>query len=190
MRRTKATTKGCLRSPRSITTATAWTSSIHTLLPSRTGGDDLLIEDKDFAVVYNGSVGGTYDIMLKYTEQGGCGTISHVTAQTASDDVKEVAKDMAAEQFAELTHQRMPVFEMPNGDILYARYNRDKDTLDVGTATNAGMAVQHHYPYDHNMTLEANLQAVNEKLNELEEYRRSYKRRNMAAVCVGNGSVI
>ena len=86
-------------------------------------------------------------------------------------DYTHYAFSVAAEQFAELTHQRMPVFEMPNGDILYARYNRDKDTLDVGTATNAGMAVQHHYPYDHNMTLEANLQAVNEKLNELEEYR-------------------
>ena len=37
--------------------------------PLQNRGDDLLIEDKDFAVVYNGSVGGTYDIMLKYTEQ-------------------------------------------------------------------------------------------------------------------------
>ena len=122
-------------------------------------------------MVYNGSVGGTYDIMLKYTEQEVRDHITRYGTDRASDDVKEVAKDMAAEQFAELTHQRMPVFEMPNGDILYARYNRDKDTLDVGTATNAGIAVQHHYPYDHNMTLEANLQAVNEKLNELEEYR-------------------
>lgn len=139
--------------------------------PLQNRGDDLLIEDKDFAVVYNGSVGGTYDIMLKYTEQEVRDHITRYGTDRASDDVKEVAKDMAAEQFAELTHQRMPVFEMPNGDILYARYNRDKDTLDVGTATNAGMAVQHHYPYDHNMTLEANLQAVNEKLNELEEYR-------------------
>ena len=139
--------------------------------PLQNRGDDLLIEDKDFAVVYNGSVGGTYDIMLKYTEQEVRDHITRYGTDRASDDVKEVAKDMAAEQFAELTHQRMPVFEMPNGDILYARYNRDTDTLDVGTATNAGMAVQHHYPYDHNMTLEANLQAVNEKLNELEEYR-------------------
>ena len=80
-------------------------------------------------------------------------------------------KETDINKWTTLTHQRMPVFEMPNGDILYAGYNRDKDTLDVGTATNAGMAVQHHYPYDHNMTLEANLQAVNEKLNELEEYR-------------------
>ena len=96
--------------------------------PLQNRGDDLLIEDKDFAVVYNGSVGGTYDIMLKYTEQEVRDHITRYGTDRASDDVKEVAKDMAAEQFAELTHQRMPVFEMPNGDILYARYNRDKDT--------------------------------------------------------------
>ena len=35
--RTKATTRDCWHSPRSITTATVWTSSIHSLLPSRTG---------------------------------------------------------------------------------------------------------------------------------------------------------
>ena len=37
--------------------------------PLQNRGDDLLIEDQHFAVVYNGSVGGTYDVMLKYTEQ-------------------------------------------------------------------------------------------------------------------------
>lgn len=37
--------------------------------------------------------------------------------------------------------------------------------------TNVGMTVKHHYPYDHNMTLDANLQGVNEQLNDLEEYR-------------------
>ena len=39
------------------------------LSPLQNKGDDLLIEDKDFAVVYNGSVGGTYEVMLKFTEQ-------------------------------------------------------------------------------------------------------------------------
>lgn len=139
--------------------------------PLQNRGDDLLIEDKDFAVVYNGSVGGTYEVMLKYTEQEVRDHIRRYGINRASNDVKELAKDMVVEQFAELTHQRMPVFEMPNGDILYAGYNREKDTLDVGTATNAGIAVRHHYPYDHNLTLDANLQDVNEKLNELDEYR-------------------
>ena len=64
--------------------------------PIQNRGDNLLIEDKDFAVVYNGSVGGTYEVMLKFTE-------------------KEVR--------------------------------------------------------DHNASLDANLQTVNEKLNNMEEYR-------------------
>lgn len=139
--------------------------------PLQHRGDDLLVEDKDFAVVYNGSVGGTYEVMLKYSEQEVRDHINRYGIDRASVDVKELAKDMVVEQFAKLTHQRMPVFEMPSGDILYAAYNREKDALDVGGVCNAGLAVQHSFPYDHNSTLDANLQAVNEKLNELDEYR-------------------
>lgn len=139
--------------------------------PLQHRGDDLLVEDKDFAVVYNGSVGGTYEVMLKYSEQEVRDHINRYGIARASVDVKELAKDMVVEQFAKLTHQRMPVFEMPSGDILYAAYNREKNALDVGGVCNAGLAVRHSFPYDHNSTLDANLQAVNEKLNELDEYR-------------------
>lgn len=139
--------------------------------PLQHRGDDLLVEDKDFAVVYNGSVGGTYEVMLKYSEQEVRDHINRYGIDRASVDVKELAKDMVVEQFAKLTHQRMPVFEMSNGDILYATYNREKDALDVGGVCNAGLAVRHSFPYDYNSTLDANLQAVNEKLNELDEYR-------------------
>ena len=139
--------------------------------PLQNRGDDLLIEDKDFAVVYNGSVGGTYDVMLKYTEQEVRDHITRYGTNRASDDVKEVAKDMTAEQFAVLSQQKIPVFEMPSGDILYVGYNRETDTLDVGQATNAGLAVQHSFPFDHNITLDDNLQEVNEKLKSVEEYQ-------------------
>ena len=139
--------------------------------PLQNRGDDLLIEDQHFAVVYNGSVGGTYDVMLKYTEQEVRDHIRRYGVDRASEDVKALAREMAAEQFAEMTRHKMPVFEMPNGDVLHVNYNRDRDSLDVGTMTNAGMTVKHHYPYDHNMTLDANLQGVNEQLNDLEEYR-------------------
>ena len=139
--------------------------------PLRNRGDDLLIEDKDFAVVYNGSVGGTYEVLLKYTEQEVRDHIRRYGTDRASDDVKAVAKDMAAEQFAAVSRQKIPAFEMPNGDILYVGYNRETDALDVGQATNAGLAVQHSFPYDHNATLDDNLQKVNDKLGEMEEYR-------------------
>lgn len=139
--------------------------------PLQNRGDDLLVEDKDFAVVYNGSVGGTYEVMLKYTEQEVRDHITRYGVGRASNDVKEVAKNMVSEQFSAMTKQRIPVFEMPNGDILYTGYNRENDTLDVGTAANAGLAVLHRFPYDHDTSLEANLQDVNEKLNDMEEYR-------------------
>lgn len=139
--------------------------------PLQNRGDDLLIEDKDFAVVYNGSVGGTYEVMLKFTEQEVRDHITRYGIDRASNDVREVARDMAAEQFTAMAQQKNPAFEMPNGEVLYVGYNRESDSLDVGQAVNAGLAARHSFPYDHNATLEANLQTVNEKLNGMEEYQ-------------------
>ena len=139
--------------------------------PIQNRGDDLLIEDKDFAVVYNGSVGGTYEVMLKFTEQEVRDHIRRYGTDRAGDTLKGVAREMAAEQFADMTRQKIPAFEMPNGDVLYVDYNKEADTLDVGTVANAGLAARHRFPYDHNATPDANLQAVNEKLNDMEEYQ-------------------
>lgn len=139
--------------------------------PLQNRGDDLLIEDKDFAVVYNGSVGGTYEVMLKFTEQEVRDHITRYGIDRASNDVREVARDMAAEQFTAMAQQKIPALEMPNGEVLYVGYNRESDSLDVGQAVNAGLAARHSFPYDHNATLEANLQTVNEKLNGMEEYQ-------------------
>ncbi|MFR8190562.1 MAG: DNA primase, partial [Alistipes putredinis] len=118
-----------------------------------------------------GSVGGTYEVMLKFTEQEIRDHIRRYGVDIAGETIKEVAREMAAEQFSALAHQKIPAFEMPNGDVLYVEYNKDSDMLDVGQPTNAGLVAQHRFPYDHNIGLDANLQAVNEKLNELEEYR-------------------
>ena len=142
-------------------------------------GDDLLIEDKDFAVVYNGSVGGTYEVMLKFTEQEVRDHIRRYGVDRAGDTLKGVAREMTAEQFAALTTQRVPAFEMPNGDVLYVGYNKESDTLDVGPATNAGIVVQHSFPYDHNASLDANLQGANEKLDGMEEYQAEIAERSM-----------
>ena len=139
--------------------------------PIQNKGDSLLIEDKDFAVVYNGSVGGTYEVMLKFTEQEIREHIRRYGVDNAGDALKGVAKDMAAEQFANLAQRKIPAFGMPSGDVLYVEYNRESDTLDVGPATNAGMIAQHRFPYDHNASLEANLQEVDARLSGMEEYR-------------------
>lgn len=139
--------------------------------PLQHRGDDLLVEDKDFAVVYNGSVGGTYEVMLKYSEQEVRDHINRYGIDRASVDVKEVARDMTEERFSKMSRQREPILEMPNGDILHIAYNRDTDSLDVGSVCNAGLAVRHSFPYDYNSSLDANLQEASEKLNGMEEYQ-------------------
>ena len=139
--------------------------------PLQHRGDDLLIEDKDFSVVYNGSVGGTYEVMLKFSEQEVRDHIDRYGIGRASVDVREVARDMTAERFSAMTLQREPVLEMPSGDILHIAYNRDTDSLDVGSVCNAGLAVRHSFPYDYDKSLDANLEEVSEKLNGMEEYQ-------------------
>lgn len=146
----------------------------HTFLsPLQNHGDDLLIEDKDFAIVYNGSVGGTYDVMLKFTEQEIRDHIARNGTNLASEDMKEVARDMVTEEFTAMSERRMPVFEMENGDILHICYNRKTDSLDVGSAANAGLAVLHSFPYNYDRSLDSNLQDVHERLSEMPEYENS-----------------
>lgn len=53
---------------------------------------------------------------------------------------------MAVEQFSAMTKQRTPVLEMPNEDILHIGYNRDADTLDVGTGDQCRTCHQSQFP--------------------------------------------
>ena len=128
--------------------------------PCQNRGDDLLIEDKDFAVVYNGSVGGTYEVFLKHTEQEVRDHITRYGIGRASEDVKAVAREMTAEEFSELAQRKMPIFQMPNGGLLNLQYNKDKDSLDVGTVTNAGLSVKHTFPFSHNHSMDANISSA------------------------------
>ena len=140
--------------------------------PCQNRGDDLLIEDKDFAVVYNGSVGGTYEVFVKYSEQEVRDHINRYGIGRASEDVKEVAREMTHEAFTALAQHKQPVFQMPNGAILNLQYNKEGDNLDVGTVTNAGLNVKHSFPYDHDHSLDMNIQGVYEQLHEMEEYQK------------------
>ena len=140
--------------------------------PCQNRGDDLLIEDKDFAVVYNGSVGGTYEVFLKHTEQEVRDHITRYGIGRASEDVKAVARDMVAEEFSELAQRKMPIFQMPNGCLLNLQYDKEKDCLDVGTVTNAGLTVKHSFPFSHDHTLDANICSAYELLLDMEEYQK------------------
>lgn len=140
--------------------------------PCQNRGDDLLIEDKDFAVVYNGSVGGTYEAFLKHTEQEIRDHITRYGIGRASEDVKAVAREMTAEEFSELAQRKMPIFQMPNGGLLNLQYNKDKDSLDVGTVTNAGLSVKHSFPFSHDHSMDANISSAYEQLLDMEEYQK------------------
>lgn len=134
-------------------------------------GDDLLAENEDYAVVYNNRVGGTYDLLKKYSENelreeierlGGIGS-------NPSDAVKEIAYNMTADEFAAI--QKEPVFEMPNGEILHFQYNKETDKIEVGTATNNGLAVSDTFMFERDKSVEANLANVYEEMSQREQYR-------------------
>ena len=140
--------------------------------PCQNRGDDLLIEDKDFAVVYNGSVGGTYEVFVKHTEQEVRDHITRYGIGRASEDVKAMARDMVAEEFTGMAQRKMPIFQMPNGGLLNLQYDKEKDCLDVGTVTNAGLSVKHSFPYSHEHSMDANISSAYEQLLDMEEYQK------------------
>lgn len=134
-------------------------------------GDDILDEDDNYAVVYNGSVGGTYDLMRKVTKEEILDDIDRYgLEQDASEDVKKVAYESVAKQFSEIKAQ-IPAFTMPNNEVLYFQYNQEKNQVEVGHVTNIGLMKEHIFDYDVNQTLDANLEAINESLQENEEYQ-------------------
>lgn len=137
----------------------------------RERGDFLLTEDKDFAVVFNGIISGTYEIYLKHSEQEVRDHITRYGVGRASEDVKEVAREMVAEEFAELAQRKMPIFQMPNGGLLSLQYDKEKDSLDVGTVTDTGLSVKHSFPFCHDYSLDTNISSAYEQLLDMEEYR-------------------
>ena len=73
-------------------------------------GDDILAEDDNYAVVYNSSVGGTYDLMRKVTKQDIIDNIERYGLESdASDDVKKVAYENVAKQFSDIK-SKIPAF--------------------------------------------------------------------------------
>lgn len=136
-------------------------------------GDDILAEDDNYAVVYNSSVGGTYDLMRKVTKQDIIDNIERYGLESdASDDVKKVAYENVAKQFSDIK-SKIPAFTMPNEDILYFQYNQESNKIEVGTITNVGLKVDQTFDYDVDRTIDANLENVYEQLSELPEYQQA-----------------
>jgi len=144
-------------------------------------GDDILAEDDNYAVVYNSSVGGTYDLMRKVTKQDIIDNIERYGLESdASDDVKKVAYENVAKQFSDIK-SKIPAFTMPNEDVLYFQYNQESNKIEVGTTTNAGLKVDQTFDYDVDRTLDANLENVYEQLSELPEYQKAEEKENVVA---------
>lgn len=136
-------------------------------------GDDILAEDDNYAVVYNSSLGGTYDLMRKVTKQDIIDNIDRYGLESdASDDVKKVAYENVAKQFSDIK-SKIPAFTMPNEDVLYFQYNQESNKIEVGTTTNVGLKVDQTFDYDVDRTLDANLENVYEQLSELPEYQQA-----------------
>lgn len=136
-------------------------------------GDDILAEDDNYAVVYNSSLGGTYDLMRKVTKQDIIDNIERYGLESdASDDVKKVAYENVAKQFSDIK-SKIPAFTMPNEDVLYFQYNQESNKIEVGTTTNAGLKVDQTFDYDVERTLDDNLENVYEQLSELPEYQQA-----------------
>ena len=136
-------------------------------------GDEILAEDDNYAVVYNSSLGGTYDLMRKVTKQDIIDNIDRYGLESdASDDVKKVAYENVAKQFSDIK-SKIPAFTMPNEDVLYFQYNQESNKIEVGTTTNAGLKVDQTFDYDVDRTLDANLENVYEQLSELPEYQQA-----------------
>lgn len=136
-------------------------------------GDDILAEDDNYAVVYNSSLAGTYDLMRKVTKQDIIDNIERYGLESdASDDVKKVAYENVAKQFSDIK-SKIPAFTMPNEDVLYFQYNQESNKIEVGTTTNAGLKVDQTFDYDVDRTLDANLENVYEQLSELPEYQQA-----------------
>lgn len=136
-------------------------------------GDDILAEDDNYAVVYNSSVGGTYDLMRKVTKQDIIDNIERYGLESdASDDVKKVAYENVAKQFSDIK-SKIPAFTMPNEDVLYFQYNQESNKIEVGTITNVGLKVDQTFDYDVDRTIDANLENVYEQLSELPEHQQA-----------------
>lgn len=136
-------------------------------------GDDILAEDDNYAVVYNSSVGGTYDLMRKVTKQDIIDNIERYGLESdASDDVKKVAYENVAKQFSDIK-SKIPAFTMPNEDVLYFQYNQESNKIEVGTITKVGLKVDQTFDYDVDRTIDANLENVYEQLSELPEYQQA-----------------
>lgn len=138
--------------------------------PRNYRGDDVLIEDDQYAVVYNASVGGTYDIMRKVTKEEILDNIREYGLDSdATEDVKKLAYEDAAQQLAD--SEKSNVLTMPNGEKLDFQYSEERNQVDVGKMTPKGMDVQYIFDYDISRSPQRNISTIQDELSHYDEFR-------------------
>lgn len=138
--------------------------------PRNYRGDDVLIEDDQYAVVYNASVGGTYDIMRKVTKEEILDNIREYGLDSdATEDVQKLAYEDAAQQLAD--SEKSNVLTMPNGEKLDFQYSEERNQVDVGKMTPKGMDVQYIFDYDISRSPQRNISTIQDELSHYDEFR-------------------
>lgn len=138
--------------------------------PRNYRGDDVLIEDDQYAVVYNASVGGTYDIMRKVTKEEILDNIREYGLDSdATEDVQKLAYEYAAQQLAD--SEKSNVLTMPNGEKLDFQYSEERNQVDVGKMTPKGMDVQYIFDYDISRSPQRNISTIQDELSHYDEFR-------------------
>lgn len=145
-------------------------------------GDDILAEDDNYAVVYNSSVGGTYDLMRKVTKQDIIDNIERYGLESdASDDVKKVAYENVAKQFSDIK-SKIPAFTMPNGEKLDFHYNQDTNNIVVEkTMDNGEKKNVYQHPYNHELTTAENMSDIYAVISQKPEYQKAEEKENVVA---------
>lgn len=160
-------------------------------------GDDVLIDDENYAVVYNNSVGGTYNLLRKYSENDIREAIERYgMPKTPSYAVKFIDQQMSLEKgvkpLVEISSPEAkavaksfredltPQFTMPNGKVLDYHYDASDNKVIVGEKLNDGSFIETYaHDYDFALSKAENMSAIYKELStEYQAKKASEEKKN------------
>lgn len=146
-------------------------------------GDDVLIDDENYAVVYNNSAGGTYNLLRKYSENDIREAIERYgMPKTPSYAVKFIDQQMGLEKGVKplveipspeakavaksFREDLTPQFTMPNGKVLDYHYDASDNKVIVGEKLNDGSFIETYvHDYDFALSKAENMSAIYKELS-------------------------
>lgn len=154
-------------------------------------GDDVLIDDENYAVVYNNSVGGTYNLLRKYSENDIREAIERYgMPKTPSYAVKFIDQQMGLEKGVKplveipspeakavaksFREDLTPQFTMPNGKVLDYHYDASDNKVIVGEKLNDGSFIETYvHDYDFALSKAENMSAIYKELSTEYQARKA-----------------